>query len=488
MKRLLIETCIVLQVVLFASCNEWLDVKPSSEMEREELYDTKDGFKSALSGCYIKMKDNMLYGQAMTMTTVEYLAQHWETKAEQVENFMDFDWEASYAKTIRSGIWSAMYGVINQLNDLLIQLEIRGKEVLPEAKLRHLIQGEALALRAFCHFDILRLYGPSPVSPDKASVSLPYSEESGKELRTYYDYDAYCEKIWKDILEAERLLGEVDPVLELTFEELNDPSKLLKSNKIEDDFQAYRRIRFNYWAVKAFKARVALYLGDKSAAYDYAMEVVNARVQEKPVGDLSAINADIAKEYYTLPSETLCALNVFDLKDKIESIFRNAQGVLYKWETEQAVILNLFEEQTSDIRSKLWVPMDYDDQRQVSTKKYWQGDEDEDSETAIYSQQIPLLRMAEMYLIAIETAPTLAERNEKLDLFRRDRGLPAKVCVTEEELQGEVLKEYQKEFYAEGQMFFYYKRLGVKEMRWKESRKIELYEYQMPLPESEFTY
>ena len=216
------------------------------------------------------------------------------------------------------------------------------------------------------------------------------------------------------------------------------------------------------------------------------MEVINVRVQEKPVGDISAINADFSKEYYTLPSETLCALNVFDLKDKIETIFRNAQGVLYKWETEQAVMSNLFEEQTSDTRSKLWVPMDYDDQRQMSTKKYWQVDED--SEAAIYSQQIPLLRMAEMYLIAIETAPTLAERNGKLDLFRKDRGLPSKVCVTAEELQGEVLKEYQKEFYAEGQMFFYYKRFGAKEMRWKESRKIELYEYQMPLPESEFTY
>lgn len=488
MKRLLIEIGMVLQVILFVSCNQWLDVKPSSEMEREELYDTKDGFKSALSGCYIKMKENMLYGQSMTMTTIEYLAQHWVTKAEQVENFMNFDWEASYAKSVRGGIWSGMYGVINQLNDLLIQMEIRGEEVLPDVKLRHLIHGEALALRAFCHFDILRLYGPSPVSPDKTSVSLPYSEESGKELRKYYKYDVYCEKIWKDLLEAERLLGEVDPVLELTFEELNDPNKLLQSNKIDDDFQAYRRIRFNYWAVKAFKARVALYLGDKSAAYGYAMEVINARVQEKPVGDVSMINADFSKEYYTLPSETLFALNVFDMKDKIESIFRNAQGVLYKWETEKNVLENLFEQQSSDVRYSLWIPMDYDDQKQCSTKKYWQGDEEEDSEAAIYSQQIPLIRMAEMYLIAIETAPTLTEKNGKLDLWRKDRGLPAKVCMTVEELESEVLKEYQKEFYAEGQMFFYYKRTGAKEMRWKEDRKIELKEYQMPLPESEFTY
>lgn len=488
MKRLILAIIVLPVVFLLASCNKWLDVKPESEMEREDLYNTEDGFKTALSGCYIKMKSNMLYGQSMTMTIMEYLAQLWNTKSEELEALMDFDWKSDHAKSITGAIWSSMYEVINQLNDLLIQLDKKGEKVLPDEEIRYLIKGEALAMRAFCHFDILRMFGPSPLAPDKSSVSLPYSEISGKDQRPYYSYDVFCEKIWADLHEAERLLGEVDPVLQYTFTELNDPSALLKSDKISDDFQAYRRIRFNYWAVKAFEARVALYLGDSETAYQCAKEVIDARVQGEPVGDMSAAKNDFSRGYYTLPSETLFALNSFDLADEIQTIFRESRTVLYRWETTQEVLTNLFESQSSDIRFQLWAPMDYDEERHAGLKKYWQGDEEKDEEVPIYGQQIPLLRMAEMYLIAIETAPTLEDGNGKLELFRRDRGLESKVCSSKEELKNEVLKEYQKEFYAEGQMFFCYKRIGAKRMLWREERELGLDEYRMPLPETEFTY
>lgn len=487
MRRLLIELGMALQVLLLVACNKWLDVKPSSQMEREDMYETAEGFKTALTGCYIGMKNSMLYGQALTMTTVEYLAQHWTTKAEDLENFMNFDWEADYSKGQVSSIWSNMYTVINQVNDLLGQMEAKGERVLPEKELRNLIHGEALALRAFCHFDLLRLFGPSPVATDKNATSLPYSAESGKEFRTYYDYDDYCAKIWEDLKAAEKLLAEVDPVLVATYEELNEPKKMKDMRVIIDDFQSYRRVRFNYWALKAFEARVALYMGDKPSAYAYAMEVINARVKEKRVGDISLFNTDMTHEYYTLPSETLFALNVYDLDKKIESLFRSTRTCLYKWGSQVEVLSELFDGQSSDGRYNLWVNMDYEDQKQMSLKKYWQWEDEEDDEAIVYTQQIPMLRMAEMYLITIETASTLTEKNEKLDQLRKSRGLTAKICNTEAEVAEELLREYQREFYAEGQMFFYYKRIGAKAMRWKDDFEIELKDYQAPIPDTEYT-
>lgn len=488
MKKTIILIGIVLQILIFSSCNQWLDVKPSSEMEREDLYNTEEGFRTALTGCYIKLKDNNLYGQQMTMTTVEYLAQHWQTKSENIENFMDFNWESDYAKGQVSAIFSTMYNVINQLNDLLIQMEERGETVVKEKKMRHLIQGEALSLRAFCHFDILRLFGPSPLAENKSSVQLPYSEKSGKEPVPYYTYDLYVEKLWQDLYRADSLLKTVDPVIELTFEELNSPSSLLKNNQIIDDFQSYRRIRFNYWALKAFEARVALYLGDEPIAYKNAMTVIEARVKGQPVGNMSAFKQNTDAGWYTLPSETLFAINAYDLIDKVQNIFRNTQTVLYKFETEAELRQNLFENQSSDFRIQLWTDMSYKEQRQIGVKKYWQQDEKKVKEAMTYGQQIPILRMAEVYLIAAETAPTLTEKNEKLDVLRKDRGLQPKNFATSEELKSEILKEYRREFYAEGQMFFTYKRIGATEMQWKENRKIQLSEYQIPIPETEFTY
>lgn len=483
-KTLIIALC---GIALLASCNEWLDVKPADQKEREDQYSTENGFRLALSGAYLKLKGINLYGQAMTMTSMEYLAQLWTSEVAEVQNFMDLDWDGDYAKTQMSSIFSEMYSAIYLLNDLLIQMDIQGEKVIPDKEIRYMIKGEALALRAFCHFDILRLFGPSPVAPNKNSVSLPYSETASIQLIPYYPYDEFIEKIWTDINSADSLLGQVDPVLTLTFEELNNPTRLLSSNKILNDFQAYRRVRFNYWALQAFKARMSLYLGDKSAAYEYANTVINTRINGTPIGDISQFSVDIANQWYTLPSETIFAVNCYDLIKNIETIFTNRQNVLYKFEEQSQVLKNLFEDQSADVRCNLWVDMTDESKKHYGLRKYWQLDEEDNSDVMIYGQQIPIFRMSEMYLIAAECAPSLTDGNAWLNEFRKNRGLQSIDCSTQEQLNNAILKEYQKEFYAEGHMFFTYKRLGRTKMIWREDREIDINEYQVPLPDTEYT-
>ena len=358
---------------------------------------------------------------------------------------------------------------------------------IPEEEIRYLIEGEALALRAFCHFDILRLFGPSPVAPNRNAVSLPYSETASIELIPYYPYDEYIEKIRTDINRADSLLKQVDPVLRLTFEELNNPTQLLNSNKIIHDFQAYRQVRFNYWALQAFKARMALYLGDKTAAYEYATTLINTKVNGMPIGDITKFTKDRNDQWYTLPSETIFAVNCYNLIETIENIFTNNQNVLYKFGTQNELQQNLFENQSSDLRMTLWTDMSYQSTRKYGLIKYWQQDDETNQDAMIYGQQIPIFRMSEMYLIAVECAPSLTEGNTWLDEFRKNRGLQTINCSSQEQLDNEILKEYLKEFYAEGHMFFTYKRLGASEMIWNEERQIEINEYQIPVPDTEYT-
>lgn len=464
-----------------------MDVKPSSEKEREDQFSTENGFRIALSGAYLKLNSNNLYGQAMTMTSMEYLAQLWKTESTQIKNFMNLDWDSDYAKSQMSSIFSEMYNAIYMLNDILIQMDIQGEEAIPEEEIRYLIQGEALALRAFCHFDILRLFGPSPVAPNRNAVSLPYSETASIELIPYYPYDEYIEKIRTDINRADSLLKQVDPVLRLTFEELNNPTQLLNSNKIIHDFQAYRQVRFNYWALQAFKARMALYLGDKTAAYEYATTLINTKVNGMPIGDITKFTKDRNDQWYTLPSETIFAVNCYNLIETIENIFTNNQNVLYKFGTQNELQQNLFENQSSDLRMTLWTDMSYQSTRKYGLIKYWQQDDETNQDAMIYGQQIPIFRMSEMYLIAVECAPSLTEGNTWLDEFRKNRGLQTINCSSQEQLDNEILKEYLKEFYAEGHMFFTYKRLGASEMIWNEERQIEINEYQIPVPDTEYT-
>ena len=57
------------------------------------------------------------------------------------------------------------------------------------------------------------------------------------------------------------------------------------------------------------------------------------------------------------------------------------------------------------------------------------------------------------------------------------------------DLQAEIAKEYSKEFMCEGQMFYYYKRLGLKRIGVYRTVAIEPEEvYVIPLPDDELDF
>ena len=62
-----------------------------------------------------------------------------------------------------------------------------------------------------------------------------------------------------------------------------------------------------------------------------------------------------------------------------------------------------------------------------------------------------------MYYILAECAATPGEAAEFLNKVRNIRGVDPVVC-TEANRLDEIEKEYRKEFYGEGQLFFFYKR------------------------------
>ncbi|MCK7554828.1 RagB/SusD family nutrient uptake outer membrane protein [Chitinophaga sedimenti] len=67
-----------------------------------------------------------------------------------------------------------------------------------------------------------------------------------------------------------------------------------------------------------------------------------------------------------------------------------------------------------------------------------------------------MLRNTELYYIAAECQPDAAKALAYLNQVRAHRGLPALAATVN--IQNEIRKEYMKEFYGEGQLFYYYKR------------------------------
>ena len=59
---------IVLGVVLFWGCDNWLDVRPESELNEDQMFATEQGYMDALYGVYVNMGKNELYGGSLPLT------------------------------------------------------------------------------------------------------------------------------------------------------------------------------------------------------------------------------------------------------------------------------------------------------------------------------------------------------------------------------------------------------------------------------------
>ncbi len=443
---------------LSAGCSDWFEVKPRSENREKEHYTYEEGFKSTLTGVYIRMASASLYGQDMTMVLPELLAQHWETSKYAVlkyHNIASYQYAETDVENMLSNLWKEYYLAIANLNNILENIEERRDIFAPGNY--ELIKGEALGLRAFLHFDLLRLFGPVPEKNAGEKIAIPYVKNVTKVVDelTSLPYDKVVESILTDLDSAEILLKN-DPLVNYDNDFLNKPGAI-NAEEI-DDFHYYRQYRFNWYAVKATKARVFLWNGDTRNAGKFAREVIGAEKFRL------ALNSDLTTEGLedrTFTKEHIFAIHNPRLADIVTPLFMSGTNVFQRVKN---VVEKTFEtgQNPEDIRIAGTL---YWEDRVVSgsVRKYCYKKYDQDGKTeSDVTQVVPLIRLAEMYLIAMECS----EPEEALPFFKEFRICRKMNVALDEsfsnrkELMERIEKEYRKEFFAEGQMFFFCKRLN----------------------------
>ena len=91
-----------------------------------------------------------------------------------------------------------------------------------------------------------------------------------------------------------------------------------------------------------------------------------------------------------------------------------------------------------------------------------------------------------MYLIAMETSTDLSEVNQLFTTYMMSHNVALATPFSSlDEVKTWIEKEYRREFYAEGQMFYTYKRLGETNILWAKTEANEN-TYIIPLPETEY--
>lgn len=465
---------------LFASsCSDWLNIRPQTQVAVDEMFTTYAGFQGALTGCYIKMKDQALYGECLTMSHIESMAQLWLLDAQSTRtadvDFQKYEFNNTAAKKAIESVYSGLYNVICQANIIIQNIEANGS-CIDDSTNFAIIKGEAYALRAFCHLDVLRLFGQMPKEPVK-KISLPYAETvSIKDLPAYYDYDAFIARLEKDLLIAEKTMEKSDPVFE---QEMDYGGN-------DDVLQNYRRLDLNYYAVKALQARFYLYIGQHEKAYNAAKVIYDA----KPV-ELSGLT-DLGKGYNAYPSECLFALSNNELIDYSGKILGCGSALITSDHLyiDEGRLEALYKNSSDNRYSKTWNR----EHKNVSskilpviTKYYYSADKEYSAEEYLTKLQlIPLIRMSEVYLILLETTKHLTEANQLYrDYMASHNIMVADGFTSLEEARKEVINEIRREFCAEGCLFFAYKRWGTKRMLWG-IRDMEEEQYIWPLPDTEY--
>lgn len=476
MNKKLILVILIATSLCTSSCKKFFEVNPKTEVPKDELFKTESGFKDALTGVYIQLKEDNAYGMAMTMSTMEYLVSSWDVSNNSAGYWLGlFNYQEAGAETALANIYRQLYKVIASINEILTHIDNK-KEVFSPG-LYEMIKGECLALRAYCHFDILRLFGPIPSQPSVGN-SLPYVKLISKNQNALLPFENYKSELLNDLADAALLLKE-DPFIKYS----SDDFKKAVYRPL-GDFTSHRYLRMNYYAVKGLQARAYLWFNQKDKAFESAKSVIEAKNQDGTSKFRLGRSNDMSAKDYVLTSEHIFGLYDFQLYTKHQKMF--ASGNYRKGSNETLIRTQLYGNTGTDIReANLWEQITISSVSSYILRKYQVPETTSQSNADI--NQIPMLRLSEMYLIAAETAP-IAEARIYWDDFKRSRNVAENELPSiESQKQSEIVSEYRREFYGEGQSFFAYKRLNTDKSEFLFVPPSASINYLLPMPKIETT-
>lgn len=458
---------IIFLVIGFSSCQKWLDVKPEDKYIEDDVFKTPQGFANALNGIYLTLGSSNMYGGTLTMQTTDLLAQYYAYSSELNE----YNYEDEGAKGTIDNIWKGLYGNITNVNKFIENVELNSS-VLDE-QTRDVYKGEAYALRAYLYFDVLRFFAPA-LTVDPTAERIPYYNKAGYTISPYYSSTYVFERITEDLNKAEMLLQK-DPVLQL--EQVDMPTGLIRDTPWKS-----RNLRMNFYAVKGLQARVWLWSGNKEKALAAAQRVIQDQSKFPWITNDQVKNTDAPNRIFS--TEILFDFENPKLYDFYNNNFSPAilgTNLLHSGPNHDFLKL-VFENWENDLRySPSWaieggrtfpVFIKYKD----VTKKV---------ETN-FRYKVPGIRLSEVFLIAAECEPDADKGLEYLNAVRIHRNCLA--LTSSALLEESILKEYRKEFYGEGQLWFYYKRksaAAILSALALGDKAIDVESYTFPIPLSE---
>lgn len=479
MKKIL-YTMILACSTMMVSCDSWLEVKPYDKISEGELQKSEEGYQKMLNGIYIDLNSDALYGQSLSVEMIEVMGGAYAIGTDNsvwgnYKDLSNYQYGTEYWRNRLDQTWNKAYALILNCNKILENID-QNQDLFTGGNY-YAVKGEALALRAMLHFDMLRLFGPV-YAKDSDKKAIPYYNKQTNSPEPILTAKEVAEKVVADLEEARILLAN-DPVK-------TEGTLMSGSQDGTSNFMRYRALRLNYYAVEALLARVNLYMGNKTEAFKYATDVIKTADQGIfPFVDKSLVIGSPADPDRIFSSEVLFALtntsrskihkNFYDPSRLPNYVFRMDDNLMSNIVYGGAATTGGYQD---DYRYRAnWIA--------TGSNRYFYKYSDMVANGSIQNTMIPMIRLGEMFLIAAESqSDNLANGVQYVNALRRSRGVANLQTLTPDLLK----YEYIRELYGEGQLFYLYKRLNsdiITSSNANKNPKASDLIFVVPLPDSE---
>ena len=421
----------VLYLIIFlplfvASCSEeWVDLKPTTEVVSQEAIKNLVDADYAINGIYSTFQSYEYYGARMQyyadVTGDDMQATGTNKRSSQ------FYMMISNTDNVYNSLWSMPHIVIRYTNNILSQID--ALEVVPaEQAKKDDIKGQALALRALALFDITRVFGGTFQKDNGASLGgCIITEIPGPDYMPARNTVSECyTQIINDLVAA---------------------IPLLKSTKNDG--------KINRWAAKTLLSRVYLYKGDNLNALQQAEEAITGATSN---GYRLWTNTEYASSTAAWKSKFTPEV-LFEVVNNVSDRAGN-DGIAYLMLRSgyndivlTEAFLTLLNEDPNDVRHLLTKletsSSSFNKTRPVYLLKYTGPESD------VRNANIPVIRISEAYLNAAESAVKLTDNVKAIQYLDPivKRANPANAVTGTVTLE-QVIKERRKEFVGEGHRQF----------------------------------
>jgi starch-binding outer membrane protein, SusD/RagB family len=415
MKRYIIKTGLCCLLALgFASCDDKLDIQPEQSIDMADALNSPQGVESAVVGLYANLGHATLYGTNLVLLpdlqgSEGYI--RWDGTFQGYREVSQKTMTSINTEALRT--WERAYSTINLANNILESLP-----VVTDAADKSRLEGEALLVRGMLYFELVRMYGlPFEAGAANAQLGVPLvlkattTLEQGTTQTARATVAAVYDQVIADLAKAASLLPETTS----------------------------KNVRATKFVAHAFLARVYMQQGNYAAALTQANTVINS-------GNYS-LNSSVAAAFSNRNTrESIMEIqqndqnNAGTSNDGLTTFYASLGGIGRGDVRVETDFQDLYE--TNDLRrADLLYEGTGRRAGRLRTGKY-----------VDYGANIPLIRLAEMYLIRAEAnfrlGNLLGADNPTADVnrIRRRAGASEKLLVTLDD----ILRERQLELAFEG--------------------------------------